>query len=415
MDKLVKNKDTTFLPILLGTDANAYGMARNFHQAYGIKSLALGKIPLLETRHSKIVQVQTCPDFDTDDKFREVMDEIARTYTPIYDNLILIACGDRYTELISSNKDWLSDNFIVPYIDLELKEKLENKEDFYNICEEYGLDYPATVMLHKDSQPPFDLPFDYPIAVKASDSIEYVALDFPGKKKAYKANSPAELEQIFADIYGAGYTGTLIVQDFIPGDDATMYVLNSYSDKNGKVQAMCLGHCVLEDYTPAGIGNYNAIIQEGIQEVYDKYKKFLEDIGFVGFSNFDIKYDERDGRYKVFEINIRQGRSSFFTTTSDCNLVPYLVQDRIYNREVTEVHYHNNPALWLHVPPRLLLQYAPERVLPQIRQLLHSGHHDCTLLYDKDLTPYRRVMINRFYHQQWQRYEDWFNKLSIND
>lgn len=415
MEKLVKNKSKRFLPVLLGTDANAYGMARNFHQAYGIKSLALGKIPLLETRHSKIVQVQTYEGFDTDEVFREVLTNIADTYRPIYDNLILIACGDRYTELICSHKHWLSDYFIVPYIDLELKNRLENKEDFYNICEEYGLDYPATVMLHKDDKPPFDLPFDYPIAVKASDSIEYVDLDFPGKKKAYKANSPAELEQIFSDIYGAGYTGTLIVQDFIPGDDATMYVLNSYSDANGKVQAMCLGHCVLEDYTPAGIGNYNAIIQEGIQEVYDKYKAFLEAIGFVGFSNFDIKYDERDGRYKVFEINIRQGRSSFFTTVSGCNLVTYLVNDRIVHRQKPEVHYHNDPALWLHVPTRLVLEYAPERVLPQIRRMMSAKKTDCTLLYDQDMTPYRRVMINRFYYQQWKRYENWFNKRSISD
>lgn len=415
MDNIIKNKDKRFLPILLGTDANCYGMARNFYQAYGMRSLALGKIPLLETRHSKIVQVHTQPDFDHDDVFLAVLDDVAKTYAPLYEHLILIACGDRYTELLCTHKEALADRFIVPYIDLALKNRLENKEDFYNICEEYGLDYPATVYLYKDSQPPFDLPFDYPIAVKASDSIEYVDLDFPGKKKSYKANSPAELEQIFHDIYGAGYTGTLIVQDFIPGDDATMYVLNSYSDANGKVQAMCLGHCVLEDYTPSGIGNYNAIIQEAKQEVYDKYQAFLEAIGFVGFSNFDIKYDERDGRYKVFEINIRQGRSSFFTTVSGCNMVEYLVRDRIENKRTSAVHYHDNPALWLHVPKRLVLEYAPERTLPQIRRLMNEQKCDCTLLYERDLTLYRRIMINRFYHQQWQRYKDWFNKRSISD
>lgn len=415
MQASIRNKDTRFLPVILGTDANAYGMARSFYEAFGVCSLSLGKIPLLETRHSRLLEVITNPDFDTDSRFMQVLNDVAASYGPIYDSLILIACGDRYTELLCNHKDELSDRFVVPYVDRSLKEQLENKEDFYNICERYNLDYPGTVVLTGDDKPPFNLPFPYPVAVKASNSIEYVALDFPGKKKGYKANNASELNEIFTDIYNAGYTGTLIVQDFIPGDDAAMYVLNAYSDENGKVRAMCLGHCVLEDYTPAGIGNYNAIVQEGIQEVYDRYKAFLEAIGFVGFSNFDMKYDERDGKYKVFEINIRQGRSSFFTTVSGCNLTRYLVDDRIMHVPLSEVHYHNNPALWTHVPLKLLLQYAPDLSLPQIRRLINEKKTGCTLLCEEDHTLYRTIMINRFYHQQWARYKDWFNKRSISD
>ena len=35
---------------------------------------------------------------------------------------------------------------------------------------------------------------------------------------------------------GAGYTGKLIIQDMIPGNDEYMRVLTSYSDHNGKVK-----------------------------------------------------------------------------------------------------------------------------------------------------------------------------------
>ena len=43
-------------------------------------------------------------------------------------------------------------------------------------------------------------------------------------------------------IRDSGYTDDLILQDRVPGNDEYMRVLTSYSDRNGKVRMMCLGH-----------------------------------------------------------------------------------------------------------------------------------------------------------------------------
>ena len=42
-----------FLPIIIGTDANAYGLARSFHEEYNIISLSIGVSQLIETKKSK--------------------------------------------------------------------------------------------------------------------------------------------------------------------------------------------------------------------------------------------------------------------------------------------------------------------------------------------------------------------------
>ena len=48
---------TRFQPILLGSDINVYGMARAFHEEYGLVSEAYAYFQLSPTKFSRIVNV----------------------------------------------------------------------------------------------------------------------------------------------------------------------------------------------------------------------------------------------------------------------------------------------------------------------------------------------------------------------
>lgn len=395
----------TFLPVILGTDANAYGLARSFNDEYNVKSLAIGTFPLRETKDSKIIDVKIIKNLTDENIFLNTLLEIGKEYKEKYDYLILLSCAEWYTNPIINNMGALSKYFVLPFMNKELKDKLEDKESFYNICEEYNLDYPKTYIVTQENKDNITLPFSYPVALKPSNSTLYSKIEFEGKEKSYKIKNDEELNKTVNQIFGAGYNGHIIVQDFIPGADNTMYVLNCYSNSKGKVKMMCLGRCILEEHTPYGIGNYRAIISEGNKEIYEKIKNFLEDINYIGFSNFDFKYDYRDNKYKLFEINIRQGRSSYFTTSAGLNMSKYLVDDFVLNID-KETEYNYNKFLWLHTPKNILKKYIYNKdVLNEANKLIKEKKYAYTLKNPKDNSLKRNFWINRIYNKDYKMFK----------
>ena len=75
-------KKQDFLPVLLGSDINVYGMARSFHEAYGYKSVAVGKGILPACTHSHIVEVlKVEPRLEEDDVFVRTLTEFAKNFS----------------------------------------------------------------------------------------------------------------------------------------------------------------------------------------------------------------------------------------------------------------------------------------------------------------------------------------------
>lgn len=406
-----------FTPILLGSDINVYGMARSFNEAYGIKVKALADTQLAATRYSKIVDVELHQGFSEDPTFMNVMKQKMDLYKDHEEPVILIACGDGYAELLAKHKDELSEVFIVPYIEYDLLKKLISKEGFYEIAEEYGLPYPKTKIITMDefkSGDYKDVPFDFPVELKPEDPVSWLDVHFEGRKKAFTIHDQDEFEDIVGKIYNNGYKADLILQDFIPGDDSNMRVLNAYVDKNHQVKMMCMGHPLLEDPTPQSIGNYMAILPEYNEKLYEQVQTFLEKLNYTGMANFDIKYDERDGQYKFFEINLRQGRSSFYVTLNGYNLAKWYIDDYVEdNLKDKDTVYGNKLKskymLWLGVPAKIFNEYAYENEAKDIaEELIHEGRYGTTVFYDKDRGFKRWLLMKYMFHNYYARYKKYY-------
>lgn len=404
-------------PVLLGSDFNVYGMARAFHEAYGVKSIALASAQLSPTKYSSIVDVRPQAGFNTPDIFIKVMHSFMRKHQHDSEtSYILIACGDGYAELVSMFLDELSDFFICPYIAHDLHKKLENKKDFYALCEAYDMPYPQTVFVAAEESDQIDslvdeLPFDYPMVLKPNNSISYLQTTFEGKKKAFFIDSADEMRQVLKRIYTNGYPDEMIIQDMIPGDDTHMRVLNAYVDQHHHVRMMSLGHAILEDPAPAGVGNYLAILPDKNDEICRRIKYFLEDINYTGFANFDMKYDRRDGQYKLFEINLRQGRSSFFVTLSGENMASQVVDDYVKQVPFKATTYVKGEAVWLGAPKSLITRYVDDQdLVNEVKRLYKAGNYGYTALYKEDRSLMRWLQQTYSLYRYYLNFRKYFRK-----
>jgi D-aspartate ligase len=202
----------------------------------------------------------------------------------------------------------------------------------------------------------------------------------------------------------------MILQEYISGDDTAMRVLNCVSGPDAKVRLMCLGQPLLEDCTPTLVGNYTAIIDAYDETIFADYKKFLERIGYVGFSNFDLKYDASSKTYKVFEINLRQGRSSYFVTGSGYNQAAFLV-DAFIKRKMDETVYGSRSHLWLGIPKKVLITYLEEDALKEKAMMrIKNKQTSTTLYYSKDINIMRLLRVYRYYESYKAKFKMYFVK-----
>lgn len=391
---------TRIQPVLLGADLNAYNVARSFHEAYGVISKAYGRYAIGATQNTRILDFEAVKELDRDDVMVKTVNAYAASHTDC--NLIVMGCTDDYVAMIIRNRDRLDSRYIVPYIDEVLLDNITRKDRFYEACERFDIPYPKTVVCRPEDTP--DIPFDYPVIIKPSCSASYWKHPFDGMKKVYTAHSETEAGQILSQIFGAGYPDPIIIQDRVPGDDSHMYTLTAYADREHRVRMMCLGHVLLEEHTPKGLGNHAAIVTECNRPLMEKLQAFLEGISYTGFANFDIKYDARDGSYRVFEINVRQGRSNYYVTAAGHNVGKCIVDDYLENVPYHGCTYCDNAIYWRYIPDAVVFRYTSPALCRTVRELKKQKKAFSSMRYAPDLAHNLRrrafVILHEYHHRK---------------
>ena len=161
-------EEIKFRPVLLGSDVNVYGMARAFHEEYGIRSIAVSKTVLSATADTKLIDFTHEPDLENPEKFMKKLIEVKENHPD--EVLLLIPCSDGYVRLVVEHQDELRKYYALNCPSIEVLNKLTLKENFYDTCEKYGFLYPKTEIVTKEEKdthiPSFGFPADVTLRVR---------------------------------------------------------------------------------------------------------------------------------------------------------------------------------------------------------------------------------------------------------
>lgn len=355
--------------LILGSDFNTYYMARCYHELYHEKVNVIGKRAIGVVSYSKIINFKAVSNLETAEGFVQALNEYAKEQNK--SKILLIGTSDELVRLIIENKEKLDKKYVHNYPSLQILNQLLVKDTFYQTFEGSELEIPKTYIYPCGKGEAIDEQavekLMYPLIVKPGNNIEYHNHKFEGMFKVFKVFSKEELTQVIKKIEASGYKSNLVIQEFIPGDDCALFDSVFYCSKNKKVQLMTFAQIGLQERNPGGIGNCTLLVngfdEYGYNEkIVEPLKAFMERIGYQGFAEFDLKYDSRDGKYKVLEINPRQARSSYYLTASGHNLVQYLIDDLIYQKEKPCTLMKNKIALSF-VPKSVIKKYITSEAL----------------------------------------------------
>lgn len=385
-----------FQPVILGADIGVYALARSFHEQYGVRSVVVSLTVTGPVADSTIIENVVLGADATPARMVEALREVAGRFDD--GQLLLLANTDWLVRFLVQNRAELEQWYTVPFLGAELLDRLADKARFAELCAELGISTPRTVVqdFADASAPdwqPTPVSLGFPVIAKAANSADYERLSFEGKRKVYQVEDQADLDALYATLVRVGFTGRFVVQELIPGDDTQMRSITCYVDTRGTVTLSCCAHVLLEEHTPSGLGNPAAMITGRWDEMLEQAQRLLVATGYVGFANFDVKVDPRDGSAQFFEVNPRIGRNNYYLTAAGANPVRFLVEDRVDQVAVEPVVVERE-VLYSILPHRLLRRYVIDPALrAKVDDLIRRRATAHPLRYRAETRPKRRLYV----------------------
>lgn len=215
---------------------------------------------------------------------------------------ILIPTTDATTRFVDRWQSYLRDLFIFPEQPPGLVDALCSKKEMYLLAKRHGIPTPECYFL--TSRADLDGFLDkaaFPLLLKG---INGQLLWERTGKKMFIVRSPNELIKAYDSAEDVA-SPNLMIQEYIPGGDDTIWMFNGYFDSHSEGLAGFTGKKIRQ--CPIHTGSTSLGICLANEAVEQTTCRFMKALGYRGILDIGYRYDARDGFYKVLDVNPRIG------------------------------------------------------------------------------------------------------------
>jgi len=217
-----------------------------------------------------------------------------------YDYLIIYPTDDAQLESLLTIKKNIDQFSFIPFNDQNLLESLK-KSVQYQFCEALNIPYPQTQILSSVDDFTSFKDLKYPLIIK------------PEKREDLKINvfrsliidSEEDLiynKENLTEFMRNGLR--FIVSELIPGNtNGNIYAYTAYVSKDGLLLNHWGGRKLSQ--WPDDYGVFSSASNEAPKEVMEQGEKLVKAMELTGIVEPEFKYDNRDGKYKLMEVNLR--------------------------------------------------------------------------------------------------------------
>jgi D-aspartate ligase len=215
---------------------------------------------------------------------------------------LLMPTNDESALFVARNASQLEESFLFPANPVQAVWSLYNKKAMHHLAKRLSIPTPETVFPESQQDVlEFCERAQFPVMLKASDNIR--TSRHAGKKMVI-AGSKDELIREYQAMEDGSHP-SLMLQEYIPGSDDCVWMLNGYFDEHAECLFSITARKIHQTPVYTGMTALGVCLPNPAIE--SATKTLVRAVGYKGILDIGYRYDARDGRYKLLDANPRLG------------------------------------------------------------------------------------------------------------